>query len=144
MSMNKLALFAWLTACAVSIWFAFHIKYKVQELEAELGIARAEMQQDSEAIRVLEAEWSFLNQPSHLADLAERHLDFAPILAEQVVHLGDLPIREVQASETQDSDGLEDIIEEILRNAPETSKKGGKPQSGGSRNVPLMRTGASQ
>ena len=139
MSMNKLALFAWLAACAVTIWFAFHIKYKVQELETELGIARAEMQRDSEAIRVLEAEWSFLNQPSHLADLAERHLDFAPILAEQVVHLGDLPERATPAAETQDSDGLEEIIEDILRNAPKSSDG-----SSEKRKVPLMRTGASQ
>ncbi|TQV70838.1 cell division protein FtsL [Denitrobaculum tricleocarpae] len=144
--MNKLALCAWLAACALSIWFAFHIKYKVQELETELGIARAEMQQDSEAIRVLEAEWSFLNQPSHLADLSERHLDFAPLLAEQVVHLDDLPVRESQVSDSQDSEGLEDIIEEILRNAPEPPKKAGNSDSNGNgkRTVPLMRTGASQ
>ncbi len=139
MSMNKLALFAWLAACAVTIWFAFHIKYKVQELESELGIARAEMQRDSEAIRVLEAEWSFLNQPSHLADLAERHLDFSPILAEQVVHLGDLPARETPAAEAQDSDGLEEIIEDILRNAPKNSES-----RADQRKVPLMRTGVSQ
>lgn len=144
MSMNKLALFAWLAACAVTIWFAFHIKYKVQESKAELGIARAEMQRDREAIRVLEAEWSFLNQPSHLADLAERHLDFAPMLVEQVVHLGDIPPREVQANEAQDSDGLEDIIEDILRNAPERSQKADKSQPGSTRNVPLMRTGVTQ
>ncbi len=144
MSMNKLALCAWLAACALSIWFAFHIKYKVQELETELGIARAEMQQDSEAIRVLEAEWSFLNQPSHLADLSERYLDFAPLLAEQVVHMGDLPLRESQAIDSQDSDGLEDIIEEILRNAPESSNEGGSGNTGGKRTVPLMRTGVPQ
>lgn len=144
MSMNKLALCAWLAACAVSIWFAFHIKYKVQELESELGIARVEMQHDREAIRVLEAEWSFLNQPSHLADLAERHLEFSPLLAEQVVHLGDLPAREVLAGDAQDSDGLEDIIEEILRNSPKPSQKAGNGEAGSSRNVPLMRTGTTQ
>ncbi|WP_282606502.1 hypothetical protein [Pelagibius sp. Alg239-R121] len=137
--MNKVALIAWLTACAVSIWFAFHIKYKVQELEAELGIARAEMQQDREAIKILEAEWSFLNQPSHLADLAERHLDFAPMLATQVVHTDDLPERE-----SQDSEGLEDIIEEILRNAPDKSGKKSSEKAGGANSAPLMRTGAAQ
>ncbi len=131
--MTKVALIAWLTACAVSIWFAFHIKYKVQELETELGIARAEMQQDREAIRVLEAEWSFLNQPANLADLAERHLDFSPMLAKQVVHLDELPERGAT-----DSDALEDIIEDILRNAPKPS--GSDKQSG----APLMRTGGTQ
>lgn len=131
--MNKVALIAWLTACAVSIWFAFHIKYKVQELEAELGIARAAMQQDREAIRILEAEWSFLNQPANLADLAERHLDFSPMLAKQVVHLDEIPERG-----TTDSEALEDIIEDILRNAPKTGNGNDR------RDAPLMRTGGTQ
>lgn len=131
--MNKVALIAWLTACAVSIWFAFHIKYKVQELETELGIARAEMRQDREAIRILEAEWSFLNQPANLADLAERHLDFSPMLAKQVVHLDEIPERGAT-----DSEALEDIIEDILRNAPQSS--GGSERN----DAPLMRTGGTQ
>ena len=137
--MNKVALIAWLTACAVSIWFAFHIKYKVQELETELGIARVEMQQDREAIRVLEAEWSFLNQPAHLADLAERYLDFSPMLAKQVVHLDDIPER----GET-DSEGLESIIEDILRNAPKTTAGDGERKNNGGRDAALMRTGGTQ
>lgn len=131
--MNKVALIALLTACAVSIWFAFHIKYKVQELETELGIARASMQQDREAIRILEAEWSFLNQPANLADMAERHLDFAPMLAGQVVRLDEIPERGLTESEA-----LEDIIEDILRNAPENN---GTERRG---NAPLMRTGGTQ
>ena len=134
--MNKVALIALLTACAVSIWFAFHIKYKVQELETELGIARAAMQQDREAIRILEAEWSFLNQPANLADLSERYLDFSPMLAEQVVRLDDLPERVVAKS--TESEALEDIIEDILRNAPQSADSAQRD------NAPLMRTGGTQ
>lgn len=111
--MSRVALIAWLTACAVSIWFAFHIKYKVQELETELGIARAAIAKDREAIRVLEAEWSYLNQPSRLADLAKRHLDLHPMESKQIVQLGALPQREMEAPDRQTS--LEDIIEQILR-----------------------------
>jgi hypothetical protein len=134
--MNKIALIAWLTACAVSIWFAFHIKYKVQELEAELGIAQIGIESDREAIRVLEAEWSFLNQPSHLADLAERYLDFKPMLATQVVHLSDIPPRG-----SDDADSLDSIIEELLRNAPDNPARDTKKSNGG---AALMRTGATQ
>jgi hypothetical protein len=42
---------------------------------------------------VLDAEWSFLNQPQRLDQLAKRFLDLAPIATSQIGHLSQLPRR---------------------------------------------------
>jgi hypothetical protein len=41
---------------------------------------------------VLEAEWSYLNDPARIGALAERHLGLAAIPGERVVGFQDLPL----------------------------------------------------
>ena len=45
------------------------------------------------AIHVLEAEWSYLNRPERISLLAERFLALAPLSADHVVSINDLPQR---------------------------------------------------
>ena len=59
-------------ATAVAI---FVVKQNVKELEDELHRVHAEIATEREAIAVLDAEWSHLNQPSRLEDLGRRRLD---------------------------------------------------------------------
>ncbi len=62
----------------------FVVKYQVQDLEEELiGLNRA-ITEDRQAIHVLKAEWSHLNEPSRLKKLAERYLGLGPIATDQV------------------------------------------------------------
>lgn len=71
----------------------FHLKYAVQAQEERLGALRQQIRQDREAIHVLRAEWSYLNEPGRLADLVRRHLELAPVLAAQLAAIDDLPPR---------------------------------------------------
>jgi cell division protein FtsL len=48
---------------------------------------------ESEATRILKAEWSFLNQPERLQALAKKHLHLAPVAAVQFTQLARLPLR---------------------------------------------------
>lgn len=91
--MKRIAACAWLLAIAVAALGLFHIKYLVQGLESELGSAQENILEHREAIHVLKAEWSFLNQPKRISELAVRHLDMAPMTAARVVEIGDLPLR---------------------------------------------------
>ena len=59
-------------ATAVAI---FVVKQNVKELEDELHRVKAEIATEREAIAVLDAEWTHLNQPSRLEDLGRRLLD---------------------------------------------------------------------
>ncbi len=56
----------------------FYLKYEVTDLEAELDTLNNAIVSDSEAIHVLKAEWSHLNDVSRLKDLADRYLYLEP------------------------------------------------------------------
>jgi hypothetical protein len=62
----------------------FVVKYQVQDIEAELVEYNRALTDDRQAIHVLKAEWSYLNQPARLRNLAERYLGFAAIETWQV------------------------------------------------------------
>lgn len=91
--MRRLSLPIWLLVIGVAGFCMFEVKFAVQELEARLTGTNRQIQQDEDALRVLKAEWSYLNEPDRLADLNLRHLGLAPVSAGQMVGLADLPIR---------------------------------------------------
>ena len=62
----------------------FVVKYQVQDLESVLVGYNNKIIEDQEAIHVLKAEWSHLNQPSRLRKLAKRHLGMDLVQPEQV------------------------------------------------------------
>jgi hypothetical protein len=67
--------------------------HRVKAQEQALVSMSAEIAREGEQIRVLKAEWSYLNQPDRLQALARRHLALAPTGASQIVVLTSLPIR---------------------------------------------------
>jgi hypothetical protein len=67
--------------------------HRVKAQAQELAALDAQIAREAEAIRVLKAEWTFLNQPDRLQDLARRHLALSPTGASQIVVLTSLPIR---------------------------------------------------
>lgn len=82
----------------------FVVKYQVQDLEEELVGYNRSITEDRQAIHVLKAEWSYLNQPARLKNLAERHLGLAVVETEQVgtaaEFLPQLPTRPADGSAT--------------------------------------------
>lgn len=69
----------------------FQLKYEVQTLEERLAGLRKEIAVENDAIRVLGAEWSYLNRPERLQALAERYLDLTPVQPAQISTLQTLP-----------------------------------------------------
>ncbi len=99
--MTRIAgLLFFLTAAGAAL-FLFHIKEEVREMEEELGIVHRDILRHQEAIQVLKTEWSYLNQPARIADLAGRHLDLRPVTARQFVHLDDLPPRGARSAPSE-------------------------------------------
>ena len=54
-----------LLAVAIGVGL-FMVKYRVQDLEDQLVTLNREIARDRQAIQVLRAEWSHLNEPSRL------------------------------------------------------------------------------
>lgn len=63
----------------------FQLKYQVAEQERQLTTLSNEIYQTEEAIHILQAEWSYLNEPGRLQMLAEKHLSLAPAETVQLV-----------------------------------------------------------
>jgi hypothetical protein len=72
----------------------FLLKHEVQTMESRLAEVRRGIFQDQQATHVLKAEWSYLNDPARLRDLAERHLALKPVRATQIISIDALPRRE--------------------------------------------------
>lgn len=89
--MNMNAVFL---AVTVAVAFGnYHVKYEAQRKAAALAKIDAQISREDEQLKVLDAEWSHLNEPERLQALAERHLALGRISAEQVVLVSDLPAR---------------------------------------------------
>jgi len=90
--MKRFVFFCWVIAGSVTALTLFQIKQEVYTLEQEIAEVQGEVLRDQEAVHVLQAEWSYLNDPARIATLAERHLGLAPIPAERIVGFEDLPM----------------------------------------------------
>jgi len=91
--MIRLTTLIWLALASLAGVGLFQVKYRVQSLEQDLGQINHQILRDQEAISVLGAEWSLLNEPARIADMSRRHLELTPFTAAQLAHFADLPDR---------------------------------------------------
>lgn len=94
----------------------FMLKYEVQGLEDELARLNRDIRADRAAVHVLEAEWSYLNDPARLRDLAARHLEMTPLAPDQVSTVAQLPLRPPPPAES-----------ETGKDAPKASRPAAQP-----------------
>jgi cell division protein FtsL len=83
--MIRPATLIWIGLVVVIAVVLFLVKYEVKSLDDELAALQQDALAQQEAIHVLRAEWSYLNRPERLAELAERHLDLEPVGPGQLV-----------------------------------------------------------
>lgn len=68
----------------------YKVKLRTVALADEVRQISREIARDQEAITVLRAEWSLLNQPDRLQALAEKHLNLMPVVNSQIVRVDGL------------------------------------------------------
>lgn len=91
--MIRIGTIAWFVLLALLGVGLFQVKYAVQAKERDLRAVNRQITADRQILRVLEAEWSYLNDPVRLADLTRRHTDLVPAMAGQIVGFDDLRAR---------------------------------------------------
>ncbi|MBI3452690.1 MAG: hypothetical protein HY057_07665 [Rhodospirillales bacterium] len=91
--MIRLSTALWLLLAGLIGWGLFHLKYQVRALEGEYTRLNRQILNEQQALHVLRAEWSYINQPQRLAELARRHLDLQPMRPTQLGRLADVPWR---------------------------------------------------
>lgn len=69
----------------------FSVKYQVADLEGQLNEINRGIARDHQAIHVLRAEWSYLNDPKRLRELAQKFLKLEPVKGTQLETFATLP-----------------------------------------------------
>lgn len=87
--MRSTTLLFLLLAGALSIAL-FSVKYQVQDLEDELKTLNKSIISERQAIHVLNAEWSHLNNPERLGNLAAKYLGMRPVDPSQLADFRDI------------------------------------------------------
>jgi hypothetical protein len=92
--MIKLSSMFWLLLVSAAALATFAIKYEVQGLDDRLAEARKATATESRELRVLDAEWAYLNRPEMLAEMNRRFLALEPITRQQLQTApADIPMR---------------------------------------------------
>lgn len=97
----------------------FLVKQTVQGLDDELSQVRRKTVEDQKKIHDLTADWTFLNQPEHLADLNSRYVHLAPMSPKQVVTtLDGIPMRPVPPPEEPAPPAVAELVAPLLAPVP--------------------------
>jgi len=92
--MIRIGALFWLVLVVAAGFVTFKVKYAVQDIEDELNRVRKHTIAEQQEIRVLTAEWTYLNQPERLAELNRRFLQLAPVGTKQLQrNVEDIPFR---------------------------------------------------
>jgi hypothetical protein len=97
MSMFRLATWGWLSVVVIAGFATYEVKYQVAQVDDELGRVNRSIDADRDQLRVLSAEWSYLNQPARLDQLRQRYLTLAPVTRTQLGSLDQIPFRAGEA-----------------------------------------------
>ena len=87
--LNILVIGVLVTAAA----YVYKIKFESTRQAERLAKLRTEIRQEQDQIAILRAQWSKLDSPARIQELANRHLKHAPIKARQFDNLDNLPER---------------------------------------------------
>jgi hypothetical protein len=82
--MIRLGTFVWLALLTMIGVGLYQVELGVLAKESELRQINRQIDANRDATHVLEAEWSYLNDPTRLADLARRYTDLAPATPTQI------------------------------------------------------------
>ncbi len=82
---NTTVLFAMVVG--VLVVALFMLKHQVRALEEQLAHINRQIGDEQQQIHVLKAEWSHLNDPARLKELAKRHLNLEPVDLAHMIRL---------------------------------------------------------
>ena len=121
--MIRISAIIWVVVLALLGVSLFQVKYNVQTKERELREVRRQIEANYSAIHVLDAEWSYLNDPLRLADLTRRHTELVPTTPGQIGDFASLPARIEDAPTTTEHPA--EPQPPLVSEAPQTPKPAG-------------------
>lgn len=111
----------------------FNTSQKVTDGKQRLARLQGDVRSEEESIRVLQAEWSYLNQPERLEKLARQYLDLIPMNGRQFAKLRDIEEAPAPGEEAEREESAKKLIEDAPRPAvqpaPPPPKKAAEPKT---------------
>ncbi|HVX81773.1 MAG: cell division protein FtsL [Devosia sp.] len=95
---RKLNILLMLTS-SIAFVAVYGLKYSVEEIARDKKALERHIEKQQGQLSLLQADWSYLNQPGYVQPIIMRHqdqLDLQPIKQTQFGSLADLPMRPVQ------------------------------------------------
>lgn len=108
---RKLNIILMLTS-SIAFVAVYGLKYSVEEIAKQKQSLERQIDKQKGQLSLLEADWSYLNQPGNIQPIIDRHLDqlnLQPIKQAQFGSLDDIPMRPVQP----DTQAMTDLIKSL-------------------------------
>jgi cell division protein FtsL len=100
-----------IAALVMAAAYVYKIKFESTRQAERVAKIRLEIRRENEAIAALRAEWSKLDNPIRIQELAQRHLPLKPIDATQFDRLDRLPERRPDLVPPDSDDPIGALIE---------------------------------
>lgn len=115
--MHKLLNFILVATVLASAFILYSLEHATRGIEREIAKYQRGIDDETENMRLLNAEWSSLTRPDRLRALAELHLGLTTLKAKQIVKLSEIgtkvPAEPIIKLEAQGSDPIGAIIDEM-------------------------------
>ncbi|HVW92379.1 MAG TPA: hypothetical protein VHB74_07205 [Devosia sp.] len=108
---RKLNIILMLTS-SIAFVAVYGLKYSVEDVAKQKQALERQIEKQKGQLSLLEADWSYLNQPGYIQPIIDRHLDqlkLQPIAQSQFGSLEDIPMRPVQP----DTQAMTDLIKSL-------------------------------
>ncbi|MDR1488269.1 MAG: hypothetical protein LBI26_00790 [Holosporales bacterium] len=95
------------------------LKYEVVSLRGKFGVIKAENEKYGDDIKILNAEWSYLNNPERLKQLAKKHLPLMkPLNNSQIISydriVGVDCVEQTENSNNGEHDDFDSLLDRII------------------------------
>jgi len=108
---RKLNIILMLTS-SIAFVAVYGLKYSVENVARQKQTLERQIQKQKGQLSLLEADWSYLNQPGNIQPIIDRHLDqlnLQPIKQAQFGSLDDIPMRPI----APDTQGMTDLFKSL-------------------------------
>jgi hypothetical protein len=91
--MIRITALLWIALLVVAGGTVMNVSYEVRRVQRHLADIAHDAEREQDAIRILQTEWTTLNSPGHIDDLAQRHLSLQSTPIQRFVALEDIPLK---------------------------------------------------
>lgn len=95
----------WITVIVVAAFMLYRVKYEVQSLKTQVAEINKEIIQERESLRVVSAEWAYLNRPERLKALSDKYLNGTEITVGQVAEIEAIAFHKQSVASADMDDG---------------------------------------